>query len=61
VLQELRRNARDNARPKRPGTLARLFFQPLEPILVDDSATHNHPGRIARVVLDPVWGGSAAT
>ena len=55
VLQELRRNARDNVRPKRPGTLARLFFQPLEPILVDDSATHNHPGRVARVVLDPVW------
>jgi hypothetical protein len=55
VLQELRRNARDVVRPKRPGTLARLFFQPLEPILVDDSATHNHPGRVARVVLDPVW------
>jgi hypothetical protein len=55
VLQELRRDARDNTRPKRPGNLARLFFQPLEPILVDDSATHCHPGRIARVVLDPVW------
>lgn len=55
VLQELRRNARDNTRPKRPGTLARLFFQPLEPILVDDAATHNHPGRVARVVLDPIW------
>jgi hypothetical protein len=55
VLQELRRDARDNARPERPGTLARLFFQPLEPLLVDDAATHNHPGRIARVVLDPVW------
>jgi len=55
VLQELRRDARDNMRPKRPGTLARLFFQPLEPLLVDDVATHNHPGRIARVVLEPVW------
>ncbi|HYI27340.1 MAG TPA: hypothetical protein VD863_05760 [Bradyrhizobium sp.] len=55
VLQELRRDARDNVRPKRPGTLARLFFQPLEPVLVDDSATHNHPGRVARVVLEPVW------
>jgi hypothetical protein len=55
VLQELRRDARDNARPKRPGNLARLFFQPLEPLLVDDSATHNHPGRIARVVLEPMW------
>lgn len=55
VLQELRRDARDNARPKRPGNLARLFFQPLEPLLVDDTATHSHPGRIARVVLDPMW------
>jgi hypothetical protein len=55
VLQELRRDARDNARPKRPGNLARLFFQPLEPLLVDDTATHSHPGRIARVVLEPVW------
>jgi hypothetical protein len=55
VLQELRRDARDNSRPKRPGNLARLFFQPLEPILVDDTATHSHPGRIARVVLEPVW------
>lgn len=55
VLQELRRDARDNTRPKRPGNLARLFFQPLEPILVDDSATHSHPGRIARVVLEPTW------
>ena len=55
VLQELRRDAREHARPKRPGNLSRLFFQPLEPFLVDDSATHNHPGRIARVILDPVW------
>ncbi|MFZ5690692.1 MAG: hypothetical protein ACOY5F_05495 [Pseudomonadota bacterium] len=55
VLQELRRDARESARPKRPGNLARLFFQPLEPVLVDDTATHSHPGRIARVVLEPVW------
>ncbi|MGE3987165.1 hypothetical protein [Pseudorhodoplanes sp.] len=55
VLQELRRDARDNARPKRPGNLARLFFQPLEPILVDESGTHCHPGRVPRTVLDPVW------
>ncbi len=55
VLQELRREARDNSRAKRPGNLARLFFQPLEPFLVDDTATHHHPGRIARVTLEPVW------
>ena len=55
VLQELRREARDNTRAKRPGNLARLFFQPLEPFLVDDIATHQHPGRIARVTLEPIW------
>jgi hypothetical protein len=55
VLQELRRDAREITRPKRPGNLARLFFQPLEPFLVDDSPTHIHPGRIARSTLEPVW------
>lgn len=56
VLQELRRSARDTGRPSgRAGSLARLFFQPLEPFLVDDTAAHNHPGRIARVALDPIW------
>ena len=33
VLQELRRQARNNSPAKRPGNLARLFFQPLEPFL----------------------------
>jgi hypothetical protein len=56
VLQELRRSAREAGRPSpRVGNLARLFFQPLEPFLVDDVATHVHPGRIARAVLDPIW------
>lgn len=56
VLQELRRFAREGSRPSpRAGNLARLFFQPLEPFLVDDAATHKHPGRIARVSLDPIW------
>jgi hypothetical protein len=56
VLQELRRFARESGRPlPRAGNLARLFFQPLEPFLVDDAATHKHPGRIARVSLDPIW------
>ncbi len=56
VLQELRRSAREPSRPSsRTGSLARLFFQPLEPFLVDDTASHNHPGRIARVALDPIW------
>ncbi len=56
VLQELRRSARETGRPaQRIGSLSRLFFQPLEPFLVDDVATHKHPGRIARVCLDPIW------
>lgn len=56
VLQELRRSARETGRPsQRIGSLARLFFQPLEPFLVDDAATHKHPGRIARVALEPIW------
>jgi hypothetical protein len=56
VLQELRRFARESGRPSaRAGNLARMFFQPLEPFLVDDVATHKHPGRIARVSLDPIW------
>lgn len=56
VLQELRRSAREAGRPaQRIGSLARLFFQPLEPFLVDDVATHRHPGRVARVALEPVW------
>lgn len=56
VLQELRRFARESGRSSpRTGNLPRLFFQPLEPFLVDDAATHKHPGRIARVSLDPIW------
>jgi hypothetical protein len=56
VLQELRRLAREAGRPaSRGGSLSRLFFQPIEPFLVDDVATHNHPGRIARVALEPIW------
>ncbi len=39
----------------RIGNPARLFFQPLEPFLVDDTAAHKHQGRIARVSLEPIW------
>lgn len=56
VLQELRRSARDGGRVSpRSGSLARLFYRPLEPFLVDDVAIHKNPGRIARVALDPFW------
>lgn len=39
----------------RGGSLSRLFFQPIEPFLVDDVAAHHHPGRIARAALEPIW------
>jgi hypothetical protein len=35
--------------------IAPAYFKPLEPFVVDDRADHNHPGRIARRSLDPLW------
>ncbi len=56
VLNELRRSLREaGRRVQRIGNPARLFFQPLEPFLVDDLPEHQHRGRIARVALDPIW------
>src|ERR1700694_3774160 len=52
----MRRAMRESIRPsQRIGSPARLFFQPVEPFLVDDIAAHSHPGRIARVALEPIW------
>lgn len=55
VLAQLRWIARD----ERDGTprvshIARLFFRPLEPFLVSDRE-REHPGRIARSSLEPLW------
>ena len=56
VLAELRRSLREgNAKTLRFGDPARLFFQPLEPFLVDDGPDHKHRGRIARSALAPMW------
>ena len=56
VLNELRRSLREaGRRVQRVGNPARLFFQPLEPFLVDDAPEHQHHGRVARAALDPVW------
>jgi hypothetical protein len=56
ILSELRRSLRDGqSRSPRFGDPARLFFQPLEPFLVDDGADHKHRGRIARSALEPLW------
>jgi hypothetical protein len=56
VLTELRRSVREgNARSRRFGDPARIFFQPLGPFLVDDIPEHKHRGRIARSALEPMW------
>jgi hypothetical protein len=56
ILQELRTTMRERADPPpRAGSPARLFFQPLEPFLVDDGLNHKHPGRVARAALEPIW------
>jgi hypothetical protein len=56
LLHELRGIARDqHAGAPRISNAARLFFRPLEPFLVDDRGDHNHPGRIARCALEPLW------
>src|ERR1041385_3940392 len=56
VLSELRRSLREGqSKSARFGDPARLFFQPLEPFLVDDVPDHKHRGRIARSALEPMW------
>ena len=56
ILTELRRSFRDSGlKAQRVGDAARLFFQPLEPFLVDDAPDHKHRGRIARSALEPIW------
>jgi hypothetical protein len=56
VLTELRRSLRDgSSQSARFGDPARLFFQPIEPFLVDDTPDHKHRGRIARAALEPLW------
>ena len=55
VLEQLRMIVRSSGddRP-RIGDLARLFFQPLDPFLVDGSAAVR-PGQIRRASLSPIW------
>ena len=56
VLTELRRSLREGStKSARFGDPARLFFQPIEPFLVDDVPDHKHRGRIARSALEPLW------
>lgn len=56
VLQELRRTMRESGKVEpRTGNPARAFFHPIEPFIVDDAPVREHPGRIARAALDPIW------
>ncbi len=56
VLAELRRSLRDGrSKSVRFDDPVRLFFQPVEPFLVDDRPDHKHRGRIARSTLEPLW------
>jgi len=56
VLQELRQSIRaDTQAAPRISDIARLFFAPLEPFLIDARADHKRIGRIARVLLEPIW------
>ena len=52
ILQELRRTI--PAAPPRAaimGEVARMFFAPVEPFVIDDAADHKRAVRIARVSL----------
>jgi hypothetical protein len=56
VLAELRRSLREGRTfASRFDDSALLFFQPLEPFLVDDIPEHRHRGRLARSALEPLW------
>lgn len=56
ILEQLRRTARQDGRKlPRVGNPQRMFFDPVEPFLVDDVPERKHLGRIARASLDPIW------
>ena len=57
LLQELRGVVRAaGERIPRIGNPARLFFRPIDPFLTDARADRKLQGRIARTVLEPLWG-----
>jgi len=56
VLQELRRIIRGGGESTpRISHVARRFFMPLGPFLIDGAADHKRLGRLARVSIDPIW------
>jgi hypothetical protein len=56
VLEQLRKIVRTNEHDERPrgGDLARPFFRPLDPFIVDGSGSMR-PGQVRRTSLFPVW------
>lgn len=56
ILTELRQLVRESrGLTPRLSSPTRLFYMPVEPFLVDDIADHNHPNRISRASLTPIW------
>ncbi len=56
VLEKLRAEFRpDGSNASRLGNPSRLFFAPLEPLLIDADPDHANTGRISRGSLSPIW------
>ena len=56
ILAELRRSMHESrSKSQRIGAHARLFFNPIEPFVVDDSPDRQHQGRISRATIEPLW------
>src|SRR3954447_7832397 len=57
ILEALRSDARrEDRKLPRVDDAQRLFFAPLQPLLVDDARERKHRGRISRACLEPIWG-----
>src|SRR5207244_1422411 len=56
LIALLRAEFRGNGQgPERIGDPARVFFQPLEPVLIDSAPERANSGQIARGSLAPIW------
>jgi hypothetical protein len=56
ILAELRRELVGSEQmPRRVGNPTRLFFEPIEPFIVDGAPLRRHDGQIARASLNPIW------
>ena len=56
VLEKLRAEFRaDGSNASRASHPSRLFFAPLEPLLIDADPEHANSGRISRGSLSPIW------